>query len=196
MENHIEEMRELRSQANDADKVSHNNEERQTMEIKFTPWRMAYVSSGDTSANDQCVLCSKGHESPSVSNLVLYRGTNCYVLMNLYPYNTGHLMIVPYHHTADLAGLDSAVAGELFDLTRRSVAIMTKTLAPQGFNIGMNLGRTAGAGIAEHLHMHIVPRWDGDANFMPIVGGTKLIPEALDQTYAKLRPLFDAFNTP
>src|SRR5215216_3621650 len=164
------------------------------MEIKFTPWRMAYISGSDKHASDECVLCARGRETPTADNLVLYRGTSCYALMNLYPYNTGHLMIVPYHHTADLASLDTAVAGELFDLTRRSVAIMAEALAPQGFNIGMNLGRTAGAGIDDHLHMHIVPRWDGDANFMPIVGGTKLIPEALDQTYAKLRPLFDAFN--
>jgi ATP adenylyltransferase len=100
-------------------------------------------------------------------------------------------MIVPYRHTADLAGLEAATAGELFDLTRRGVATLASALAPHGYNIGMNLGRTAGAGIDEHLHMHIVPRWNGDANFMPIVGGTKLIPEALDQTYAKLRPLFE-----
>ena len=161
------------------------------MEIKFTPWRMAYINSGDTVANAECVLCAKGRESPDVSNLVLCHCANCYVLMNLYPYNTGHLMIVPYLHTADLPGLDPTIASELFDLTRRSVAILTEALAPHGFNIGMNLGRTAGAGIDEHMHMHIVPRWTGDANFMPIIGGTKLIPEALDQTYLKLRPLFD-----
>lgn len=161
------------------------------MEIKFTPWRMAYISSSDTPANDECVLCARGRVTPTADNLVLYRGANCYALMNLYPYNTGHLMIVPYHHTADLAGLDAATAGELFDLTRKSVAAITTVMAPHGFNIGMNLGRTAGAGIDEHMHMHIVPRWNGDANFMPIIGGTKLIPEALDQTYAKLRPLFD-----
>jgi len=161
------------------------------MEIKFTPWRMAYISSSDTPANDECVLCARGRVTPTADNLVLYRGASCYALMNLYPYNTGHLMIVPYRHTADLAGLDAATAGELFDLTRKSVAAITTVMAPHGFNIGMNLGRTAGAGIDEHMHMHIVPRWNGDANFMPIIGGTKLIPEALDQTYAKLRPLFD-----
>jgi ATP adenylyltransferase len=166
------------------------------MEIKFTPWRMIYISSGDTPDNSECVLCIRGRDEPAAANLVLFRGASCYALMNLYPYNTGHLMIVPYHHTADLAGLDVAAADELFALTRQSVAALTTALAPHGFNIGMNLGRTAGAGIDEHLHMHIVPRWNGDANFMPIVGGTKLIPEALDQTYAKLRPLFDAFKTP
>jgi ATP adenylyltransferase len=161
------------------------------MEIKFTPWRMAYIKSADTPADSECVLCARGREAPDAANLVLYRGATCYAIMNLYPYNTGHLMIAPYTHTADLPGLDAATAGELFDLTRRSVELLGAALAPHGFNIGMNLGRTAGAGIDEHMHMHIVPRWNGDANFMPIVGGTKLIPEALDQTYAKLRPLFD-----
>jgi ATP adenylyltransferase len=163
------------------------------MEIKFTPWRMAYISGADTAASAECVLCALGREAPATANLVLRHGTSCYVLMNLYPYNTGHLMVVPYQHSADLAGLDAAVADELFDLTRKSVAALTAAMAPHGFNIGMNLGRTAGAGIDEHMHMHIVPRWDGDANFMPIIGGTKLIPEALDQTYAKLQPLFDLF---
>src|SRR5439155_14279391 len=117
------------------------------------------------------------------NNLVLFRGATCYVIMNLYPYNTGHLMVVPYIHTAELPGLDPTIALELFDLTRQSVGLLEEAFKPHGFNIGMNLGRTAGAGIDEHLHMHIVPRWEGDSNFMPIVGGTKLIPEALDQTY-------------
>ena len=161
------------------------------MEIKFTPWRMAYINSADAPAGDECVLCALGRQQPDIANLVLFHGTSCYVLMNLYPYNTGHLMVVPYQHTADLPNLPAATAVELFDLTRRATAILTTVLQPHGFNIGMNLGRTAGAGIDEHLHMHIVPRWNGDTNFMPIVGGTKLIPEALDQTYAKLRPLFD-----
>lgn len=164
------------------------------MEIKFTPWRMAYIRGSNQPADDECVLCAKGREAADASNLVLYHGSACYVIMNLYPYNTGHLMVVPYQHTADLPGLAADTAGELFDLVRRSVAVLGEALAPHGFNLGMNLGRTAGAGIDEHLHMHIVPRWNGDANFMPIVGGTKLIPESLDQTYGKLRPLFDALG--
>ena len=161
------------------------------MEIKFTPWRMAYISKADTAAGDECVLCTRGSEAPAADNLVLFRGTSCYVLMNLYPYNTGHLMVVPYLHTANLDDLHIAVANELFDLTRKSVTAITSAMRPHGFNIGMNLGSTAGAGIDEHMHMHVVPRWNGDANFMPIIGGTKLIPETLDQTYAKLRPLFN-----
>src|SRR4051812_28790061 len=103
------------------------------MEIKFTPWRMAYISSADKPASDECVLCTRGREAPATDNLVLYRGTNCYALMNLYPYNTGHLMIVPYQHTADLPSLDAATAGELFDLTRKSVAALTAGLHPHGF---------------------------------------------------------------
>jgi ATP adenylyltransferase len=160
------------------------------MEIKFTPWRMAYVKGGGGPEIEGCVLCALGRAGSDVQNLVLYRGTTCYVLMNLYPYNTGHLMVVPYDHVADLPGLDLSIASELFDLTRRSVALLDAEFHPHGFNLGMNLGRTAGAGIDEHLHMHIVPRWNGDTNFMPIVGGTKLIPETLDQTYARLRPRF------
>ncbi|NOK60565.1 MAG: HIT domain-containing protein [Chloroflexi bacterium AL-W] len=161
------------------------------MEVKFTPWRMAYIKRSDTEQDEGCILCAKGREAPSEDNLVLFQGHSCYVIMNLYPYNTGHLMVVPYEHTADLPGLDSAIAQELFDLTRRCIPILEQTFAPHGFNTGMNLGRTAGAGIDEHLHMHIVPRWNGDTNFMPIVGGTKLIPEALDQSYRKLKPHFD-----
>ena len=161
------------------------------MEIKFTPWRNAYIKGADAAASSGCVLCEKGCSVDATADLVLYRGVACYVLMNLYPYNTGHLMVVPNHHTADLVGLDAAIADELFDLTRKSIVAITAAMKPHGFNIGMNLGSTAGAGIDEHLHMHIVPRWNGDTNFMPIVGGTKLIPATPEQTYAELRPLFD-----
>ncbi len=162
------------------------------MEIKFTPWRMTYIKSGDSTPFDGCVLCGlhQAMATEDSNNLVLYRGQRCYVVMNLYPYNTAHLMVVPYDHTADLPGLDAATAQELFDLTRHCTRLIDQEYHPHGFNLGMNLGRTAGAGIDEHLHMHIVPRWNGDANFMPIVGGTKLIPEGLEQTYGRLRPHF------
>ncbi len=126
---------------------------------------------------------------------MLYRGERCLVVLNLYPYNTAHVMVVPYAHTADLIGLDEATAGELFTLTRRCVSALGDVYQPHGFNIGMNLGSIAGAGIAEHMHMHIVPRWSGDTNFMPIVGGTKLIPEELCATYERLRPAFEPLLT-
>lgn len=164
------------------------------MEVKFTPWRMAYINTGDQAKIEGCVLCALGSMPPAAENLVLYRGNNCYVVLNKFPYNTGHLMVVPYAHTADLVGLDQTVANELFELTRTATGILGEEYAPHGFNIGMNLGRTAGAGIDEHLHMHVVPRWNGDTNFMPIVGGTKLVPEALEQTWARLRPVFEKLS--
>jgi len=163
------------------------------METKFTPWRMHYIKREEGGG---CVFCGMVAAPPAddATNLVLHRGERCFVVMNLFPYNTAHLMVVPNAHTADLPGLDAATAGELFGLTRRCVTLLTDEYAPHGFNIGMNLGRTAGAGIAEHLHMHVVPRWGGDTNFMPIVGGTKLIPEELPATYARLRPRFAALS--
>ncbi|MCS6881638.1 MAG: HIT domain-containing protein [Oscillochloridaceae bacterium] len=166
------------------------------MEIKFTPWRMKYIKQGDGKADGGCIFCAMAASEPEsdAERLVLYRGERCFVVMNLYPYNPAHLMVVTNAHTADLAGLDAATAEELFTLTRHSVGILQAEYAPHGFNLGINLGRTAGAGIAEHLHMHIVPRWNGDANFLPIVGGTRLIPEDLSATYQRLRPRFDALR--
>lgn len=160
------------------------------METKFTPWRMHYIKRDGAAGG--CVFCAMtaAPREDDAANLVLYRGDHCFVVMNLFPYNTAHLMVVPNIHTDDLPGLDADTAGELFELTRRCVSLLGVEYAPHGFNLGMNLGSTAGAGIAEHLHMHIVPRWGGDTNFMPIVGGTKLIPEELSATYARLLPHF------
>ncbi len=161
------------------------------METKFTPWRMTYIKR--EGGGDGCVFCAMAAapRQQDAESLVLYRGESCLVVLNIYPYNTAHLMVVPFAHTADLPGLADEVAGELFALTRRCTRLLGEVYAPHGFNLGMNLGAIAGAGIAEHLHMHIVPRWSGDTNFMPIVGGTKLIPEDLATTYGRLRPAFD-----
>lgn len=163
------------------------------METKFTPWRMHYIK---RDGGGGCVFCAMvaAPRAADAENLVLHRGERCFVVLNLFPYNTAHLMVVPDAHTADLPGLGAATAAELFDLTRRSVALLGDEYAPHGYNLGMNLGSVAGAGIAEHLHMHIVPRWSGDTNFMPIVGATKLIPEELPATYARLRPRFAALG--
>jgi len=176
------------------------------MDIKYTPWRMAYITGTDTpgekakgeKGENGCVLCALPGCDPSddAEYLLLCRGRFCYVVMNRYPYNNGHLMVVPYRHTADLVGLDDGEAQELFALTRRCVAFLHEEYQPHGFNLGMNLGRVAGAGIDEHLHMHIVPRWSGDVNFMPLIGDTKLVPENLEQTYARLRPRFEQRSIP
>ncbi|NCC32556.1 MAG: HIT domain-containing protein [Chloroflexia bacterium] len=162
------------------------------METKFTPWRMNYIRRDTTPTQNSCVFCTIADAPPDHDHehLILYRGRHCFIVLNLYPYNTAHMMVIPYLHTANLAGLDVATAHELFELTQWSIAILEAEYQPHGFNLGMNLGSIAGAGIAEHLHMHIVPRWNGDTNFMPIVGTTKLIPEELDATYTRLRPHF------
>jgi ATP adenylyltransferase len=158
------------------------------MERLWTPWRREFIEGA--AANAECFLCTKPAERDDRANLILLRGERAYVLMNLYPYNSGHLMIAPYTHTGDLATLDNAIAVELMALTQRGVGVLQQAYRPEGFNVGMNLGKPAGAGVPDHLHVHVVPRWSGDTNFMPVVAGTKVLPETLDQTYARLAPLF------
>jgi len=153
------------------------------MELKWTPWRMAYIQ---RAPEEGCVLCRVPAEDDDRKNLLLYRGEHCYALLNLYPYNTGHLMVAPYAHVADLEALDVETAAELLIVAQRCIRALRRTLSPHGFNLGMNLGRAAGAGIADHLHLHVVPRWQGDTNFMPLIGATKLIPELLEETYARV----------
>ncbi len=161
------------------------------MEIKWTPWRSQYIKSSSDEPEVGCVLCHAYRANSDAERLVLHRGTHAYVLMNLYPYNPGHLMVVPYQHTADFSSLPPAVAAEVMALGQRCVAVLQAEMQPHGFNLGMNLGRVSGAGLDQHLHLHIVPRWNGDTNFMPLIGGVKLIPESLDDTYAALKPHFD-----
>lgn len=149
---------------------------------------MTYIKmDGETKTARGCIFCGKPTQSDDVANLVLYRGRHAFVLMNLFPYNNGHLMVAPYLHTADLAALDDAATLELMQLTKAAQATLTAAFHPQGFNIGMNLGTVAGAGIADHLHMHIVPRWNGDTNFMPVIGETKVMPDTLQGTFEKLK---------
>ncbi len=164
------------------------------MDRLWTPWRRAFVESAGTTENGAgaCFLCQKPAESPEADrdNLVLFRGDRAFVLLNLYPYNSGHLMIAPYEHTGDYPGLSPETAHEMTALTQRCVAILTEAYRPEAFNIGMNLGRPAGAGLPDHLHIHVVPRWNGDTNFMPVIGNTKVLPERLEQTYDRLAPYF------
>jgi ATP adenylyltransferase len=159
------------------------------VERLWTPWRKAFIESTAGLAPDGCFLCAL-QDGDDRANLVLYRAEHGLVLLNLYPYNSGHLMIAPYTHTGDLATLEASVAAELMHLTQRCVAELQAEYQPHGFNVGMNLGRPAGAGVPDHLHVHVVPRWNGDTNFMPIVGETKVLPETLEQTYERLEPRF------
>lgn len=164
------------------------------MERLYTPWRRAYIE-GDGRQVTGCFLCDHAADPANDrQNFILFRGETAYVLLNLYPYNTGHLMVAPYLHSGDLAHLDADIATEVMRLTQRSVDALQRAYAPDAFNVGMNLGKAAGAGAPDHLHMHVVPRWNGDTNFMPLVAQTKVLPESLDQTYARLEPFFRNSN--
>lgn len=154
------------------------------MERLWTPWRMGYIGG---ERGSECVFCDACAATDDRATLILHRGQHTFVIMNLYPYNTGHVMIVPYTHVADLATLPPPALAEMTALLPWVTALLGRVLRPGGFNVGLNLGEAAGAGIAAHLHMHIVPRWNGDANFMPVLANTKALPELLPVTYAKLR---------
>jgi ATP adenylyltransferase len=140
-------------------------------------------------ADAGCALCEAPH-LPAQRSLVVCEGRTCYVVLNLYPYNNGHLMVVPYRHTATLAGLAPDEMQELGTLMQHSEAALVDAYAPQGINVGINLGKPAGAGILEHVHVHVVPRWNGDTNFMTVVGETRVLPESLADSAGRLRPIF------
>ncbi|HOD37696.1 MAG TPA: HIT domain-containing protein [Candidatus Marinimicrobia bacterium] len=154
----------------------------------WAPWRIGYITNPKC---EGCFLCRYPSESDDKKNLILQRGKSAFVIMNFYPYNNGHLMVAPYQHTNDFAALDDATHLELFHLVEKSVGILRETLKAEGFNIGVNLGTVAGAGLKDHLHIHIVPRWTGDTNFMPVIGHTKVISEGLTETWQKLKSKFD-----
>jgi ATP adenylyltransferase len=154
---------------------------------------MTYIMSDKKS--QACVFCQKLAQGPEYDheNYVLYRGKHAFVVLNLYPYNNGHLMVLPYDHIASLEDLPPDVQAEMIHLVSHFIKLVRLALAPTGFNVGMNIGKAAGAGIDDHVHIHIVPRWHGDTNFMPIVAETRVIPEWLDDTYAKLKTLLQEY---
>lgn len=158
------------------------------MKRLFCPWRIKYITS---EKEKDCIFCKKPLEDRDEENLILLRGKFNFIILNLYPYNNGHLMIVPYKHTNDITKLDMETLTEMMKFLQLSVKALKETMNPHGFNIGFNIGEVAGAGIAEHLHMHVVPRWNGDTNFMFVLGETKVIPEDLQSTYKKLKPVLE-----
>lgn len=152
--------------------------------ILWAPWRIKYIESPRT---EVCIFCINEETAKDRENLILYRGSRSFIIMNRYPYNTGHLMVAPYRHVGDLLVLTD---DELLDLVKNvnlSVRILKETLKPEGFNIGINMGKVAGAGVEDHIHIHVVPRWAGDTNFMPTIAQVKVMPELLEATYDKLR---------
>jgi ATP adenylyltransferase len=153
---------------------------------------MAYVGAEHAGTYDEprCVFCSLLEQDDDERTYILHRGRRAFVVMNLYPYNNGHLMMVPYAHVDSLRALDAEDLQELMELAQRAQGVLEEAMRPQGFNLGINQGRAAGAGIADHVHLHIVPRWVGDTNFMPVLGDVRVMPQHLDETYALLRPGF------
>lgn len=160
------------------------------MKQLWAPWRMAYIRGESEQPENGCVFCVRDRVGEDRERLILYRGEEVFVLMNKYPYTNGHLMIAPYRHTADPAELTEAEAQEMHRLMIVCRDVLRQRISPHGFNIGMNLGQVAGAGIADHLHLHIVPRWSGDTNFMPVFADVRVIPQHLEATYEHLAPAF------
>ena len=158
------------------------------MERLWTPWRLAYVSGGAKS--ESCVFCDAQHDEEATP-LVVFRGVSAFVILNLFPYNNGHLMVVPNRHIGTLAGATHDELCEMIELTQRAEIALTEAYTPQGMNVGINLGKPAGAGILDHLHVHVVPRWNGDTNFMTVIGQTRVLPEELPETANRLRPVFE-----
>jgi ATP adenylyltransferase len=160
------------------------------MEYLWAPWRIKYIENIISSGDESCIFCDKPAENKDAENFILYRGELNFVIMNRFPYNSGHLMVAPYRHVAALDELNSEELNEHYKLVARCSSVLKKIMKPDGFNIGMNIGRVAGAGIDKHIHSHIVSRWNGDTNFMPVIAGTKVVNESLEDTYCKLKGEF------
>lgn len=157
------------------------------MEYIWAPWRIEYIKSVKSA---DCFLCTYPAQDKDVENLLLFRGTGNFIIMNRYPYNPGHLLVAPYRHIANLEELTVAERNEHFELVSRCISVLKRAFKPGGFNIGANLGKVAGAGVEDHYHSHIVPRWDGDTNYVPVLGNVRVVPQALAETYDELRDKF------
>ena len=153
----------------------------------WAPWRMEYILSKKTK---DCIFCIGKEATNDKERLILYRSSFSFVIMNRYPYNNGHLMVAPFRHLSDMEDLNGDDALDMFLVLQKSIAVLRGCMKPEGFNIGVNIGKVGGAGIEDHLHIHIVPRWNGDTNFMPVLGDVRVIPEHLQETYDKLFPHF------
>jgi len=155
------------------------------MDYLWTPWRYKYIA--DATKDDRCIFCDAIAANDDVKMLIVFRGAKNYIILNRFPYTSGHVMVVPYAHISDLSAADAEVVSEMMLLAQRVEAALEKTYHPEGYNLGMNLGRAAGAGVLGHLHLHVLPRWSGDSNFMTVVSETRVEPEDLTTTYQKLR---------
>ena len=160
-------------------------------QVLWAPWRMEYIL-GEKEKG--CIFCSRWHQDNDRDNLILARGECCFVIMNRYPYNNGHLMVVPARHIDNLTALQGEESTEMMRWLQRTIDALNLALQPHGYNIGLNLGKVSGAGVDDHMHFHVVPRWDGDTNFMPIISDTKVVSEGLFKTYDKLKTAFETLK--
>jgi len=158
------------------------------METLWAPWRIEYILSKKPPG---CIFCDKPAENSDEKNLILFRGRYNFIIMNAFPYNNGHMMVVPYRHTSSLSGWSDEERLEFLELADLGVELLKRVMRPDGFNLGINMGLVAGAGVAAHIHFHIVPRWNGDTNFMPVLSDTRVISEHLEATYFKLKRALD-----
>ena len=155
------------------------------MDYLWSPWRMEYIMAPKT--DEGCIFCNGLKQSDGPDNLIVFRGLNAFVMLNRFPYTSGHLMVVPYEHQPSLDLLATGSRSDIMDLAARALQVLEELYSPQGFNLGMNIGNAAGAGILEHVHLHVVPRWIGDTNFMSSVSQTRVLPELLEETYRRVR---------
>ena len=155
------------------------------MKRLWAPWRLQYIE--QTPHEEGCIFCVKPQQARDDENYLLHRGPHCFIMLNAFPYNNGHLLIAPYRHLPDLAELNDDEQLDLLALTNLGMKTLREVYHPQGFNVGINVGQVAGAGIADHIHLHIVPRWSGDTNFMPVLGETRVVPQALSESYERLK---------
>lgn len=156
----------------------------------WAPWRLAYVKDASKDIEEECIFCAKPAQNDDEANLIVHRGERCFVILNLFPYTNGHLMVAPYEHIGRLQELPATTTAEMMALAQRSMVHLEEVYEPHGFNVGFNQGRSAGAGVEHHIHLHVVPRWGGDTNFMPVIADTKVMPQTLEQSYEALAGAF------
>jgi ATP adenylyltransferase len=157
----------------------------------WAPWRLAYVKDASKDIEEDCIFCAKPAAEEDEANLIVHRGRHCFVILNKFPYTNRHLMVAPYEHLGTLPDLDAETTAEMMALAQRAMVALEERYSPHGYNVGFNQGRVAGAGFEHHIHMHVVPRWGGDTNFMPVLADTRVMPQTLEETYEGLR---NAFN--
>ena len=162
----------------------------------WAPWRLPYVKDAAKDSEQECIFCVKPTADDDEANLIVHRGERCFVMLNLFPYTNGHLMIAPFAHLPSLPELDAETLAEIMALAQRAMGVLEEAYSPHGYNVGFNQGRVAGAGLEHHIHMHVVPRWGGDTNFMPVLADTRVMPQTLEQSYEALRGGFEAKEAP